>query len=121
MITTEIETETAKNDRRYNEIKVTVVKKAIKLLEDDLFEHVTDFHSQAYFNERVTYLYLVASAGDSDLLDTKFLRSLHSTFNNYYQSYQSPLPGKEVSDADRERHFLYREVNDQIEDFLCGY
>lgn len=113
--------DTITDDIRYNEMKSTIVKKAVSLLEEDLFEHVTDTNSQEYFNARVTYLYLVASTGDSNLLTTRYLRSLHSLFNGYYQSYQSSSYGTEVSDTDKERHFLYREVNDQLEYFISDY
>lgn len=114
-------TDISTDDRRYNEMQLTVIKKALNLLEEDLFEHVNDTRSQEYFNARVTYLHLVANAGDSNLFTTRYLRSLHTLFNSYYQSYQLPSHGTEVSDADKERHFLYREVNDVLEDFLSNY
>lgn len=109
------------DDLRYNEMQATVIKKAISLLEEDLFDHVRSHESQEYFKTRITYLNQVASEDDSNLFTTQYLRSLHVLFNSYYQFYQSSSYGIGYINADTERHFLYREVNDQLEDFLRNF
>lgn len=115
------ETTLTKDNIRYQEMQVKVIRKAIQLLSDDMLEGVIDPYNLAYFRERITYFYLVSGANDQSILTIRFLRSLYSTFNNYYQSYQSPIPGLEITDADKERHFLYREINDVLEDFLANW
>lgn len=121
MNTTYKEPTFTKDDIRYREIQVKVIRKAIQLLSDDMLTGIVDPYNLAYFRERVTYFYLISGANDDSILTTRFLRSLHSTFNNYYQSYQSPAPGVEITVADKERHFLYREINDVLEDFLANW
>lgn len=121
MNTANNEVKLTKDDIRYREIQVKVIRKAIQLLSDDMLIGIVDPYNLAYFRERFTYFYLVSGANDDSILTTRFLRSLYSTFNNYYQSCQSPIPGLEITDADKERHFLYREINDVLEDFLASW
>lgn len=110
-----------KNTLRDIDDKFRTILKAIDLLGCDLFEDVTDPMSQKYFHGRIDYLMSVAGARDITLIDHSYLRSLYTLFNNYYIAYQCPLPGDTVSQSDKERFFIYSEINQRLEDLQLNY
>lgn len=109
------------NQIREIEDKFRTILKALDLLSCDLFEDITDSMNDKYFHSRIDYIYGVAIKRDISLITPSYLRSLYALFNNYYQAYQCPSLGDTISHSDKERYFIYSEINSRLEEFRSEY
>lgn len=102
------------NNKKRNDMKIEVIKTAIRLLEEDLPKNVRGAIEHSYCKKRLTFL----KEQSVRSYDSTFCRSLYAFLSNFVEVFYTYNPRFDTEPCIVERKFLYKEILDQVENFI---